>query len=385
MKKYPTILHRPKIFGATLIVGLIFLAIISLVSIYSMRTSSIQEKITANQRNKTVSLMAAEFGANLIVSKVDSKECTSTQFTSCVVSTPTKVSNAQNYNAYWVTDATVNNGNPTVSNGILTFTVVGTARDSNGTEVLARSRIQFSIQPPVDAPPRVAETGGNVQVSGRLTLGGSGHTNGNWEVSSGNNNVTGTLSAKSSTINVGGLEPEQYQPNMPEIDMPTVESLYPTQLSGAFSACNFTSNENLNGAIRRCSSVTFAGPVLNGTIVVNGNVTIRKDRNLLGITLIVNGNIDVDSNANNVIGSEANRSTLAATGNIEASGNVTNVYADLITNGNVIFTGFGNNSQIVGKVAARGNIQSTGGLKIVSAVPFTPASPTSVTQWNEVF
>lgn len=50
--------------GVVLVLGLIFLAIASILTVSSMRTTSMQEKITSNQRNKTVALMSAEFGAS---------------------------------------------------------------------------------------------------------------------------------------------------------------------------------------------------------------------------------------------------------------------------------------------------------------------------------
>ena len=371
--------------GVVLLVGLISLVIISMVSIYSMRTSTIQEKITSNQRNKTISLMAAEFGVNYITAKIDDKTCTAASLSGCTIPNPLKVSNQSNYNAYWSTE-----GNPVVSGNTITFTVLGTTRDSAGvgSSVLARSKITFSIQVPVDEiAGRVIETEGNVQVKGRLTVTGGGHANGSWSVTSNQNSVTSGVLSADGNIDVGGVPAAQLSPNNGEnISLPTVESFYSSQLSGSFNnTCSFTSNQNLNGQIIRCKSATFNGPVSNGTIVVDDNVSIGKNDSLLGITLITTGNIDIEPAATGVIGSSAQPSTLATTGNIQVKGNIGNVYGDMRANGSIDLKGNGN-SVINGQLRAQGNIYANGGLEILnpSGTPYTPATPTTIKSWFEV-
>ncbi|MGC9456843.1 MAG: pilus assembly PilX family protein [Halothiobacillaceae bacterium] len=60
-------MNRVKEKGAALIVSMILLTVATIVTVASMRGGTMQEKMTANQHNKTISLMAAEAGASAII------------------------------------------------------------------------------------------------------------------------------------------------------------------------------------------------------------------------------------------------------------------------------------------------------------------------------
>lgn len=69
MKQF-TLPSRQQQSGVALAIGIILLAIASVIAVMSMRTTTMQERMASNQKNKTVSLMAAESGATQVMQRL---------------------------------------------------------------------------------------------------------------------------------------------------------------------------------------------------------------------------------------------------------------------------------------------------------------------------
>ena len=56
--------------GAALVVGIVLLVVSTILALVAMQSSTFQERMASNQYNKTVSLMAAEFGAGALIQEI---------------------------------------------------------------------------------------------------------------------------------------------------------------------------------------------------------------------------------------------------------------------------------------------------------------------------
>lgn len=148
--------------GAALIVGLILLVIMMVGGIAAMRSSTLNEKITSNQRNKTISLLAAETGitqfytwfktaaASSFPSTTQAQDAWKTSTTTPIPSTNTGALTANagsgSLGYFWIDPASVT-WNTSAQTATLTVTGHALSAATSGS-ILATSKIEVTLKAP---------------------------------------------------------------------------------------------------------------------------------------------------------------------------------------------------------------------------------------------
>jgi len=136
--------------GAALVIGLVLLAVASMVTITSLNTGMMQERMAANQDNHARSFMAAEAGGARLVEFVSNGWPTADRF-------PPEALTRVVLNDPSITYTITRHANPPPpwTTSPLAFEVVGHARTPDGSTVLAQTRflIELVQDPPPPPPP----------------------------------------------------------------------------------------------------------------------------------------------------------------------------------------------------------------------------------------
>lgn len=368
--------------GFVLITGMVVLLMVTLVSLSSMRMTGMQERMTANQRHKTISLMAAEAGGSLAI-QAHQKATTTPWWSALPATTPALLTAAglDGHAGHW----RLAHAERLTQSRALTQTVQvqGYAIDSAG-NVLSESTIEFQIQGQAGIL-----SDESIQVNGSASINGSAHSNGHFTVTS-NGSQNAILNGKvTASGNVGfsgsNVPSTAKQSNAAQRDLASeigrvsdATNFGRTLDSATFSACG-TLPQDLQGATRYClGSVDLPNNLHNGTLYVKGDVT--SSGNLSQLNLVVDGSFTQQGGSTWGTGSQT-AVNVAATGNITFSGGGNlNLYGSLWTDGNLVRNG-GGQAVITGSgIVSWGSQTWNGNLTYVG--PGVGAS--TVTQWREL-
>lgn len=350
--------------GFVLGVSLIVLLVATMIVITSMQGATMQERMSSNHNNKSISLMAAEQGANVFWDWLRTENNNNTlnwDDTSWRNSWPLPTSSG---NSFWI--------NPVSDidwyNDRVEVTVNG-ASLSNEDDVLGLTRIRVVFMRPIQGSPSGVNNafkvgllaGGNIQINGNANLTGSAHANANFQVTGGNSSLnnrsgvdenglpftnTSSVSAQASaSISGRGVDSGAVISGAPSKTIPSaIEHIQANQNNpGVIPSCTIP-NGNLNRAVYFCNgNATTSGNFSNGTILVTGNVTHNGASQLGGsgeltVKIVAGGNITVGG-SNNTFG------VFWADGNIVQNGSST-LGGSIIAGGNITRNGVFNYQQI---------------------------------------
>lgn len=351
--------------GVALAIGIILLAIASVVAVMSMRTTTTQERIASNQKNKTISLMAAESGATQIMQRLTNDLEGSVE--EILEDFPTSPQSA-----YMLTDGSggawfisnQNYGTPASGTRKILISVTGLSLENPTSNlVLAESVIRIEIDDIAtssgeeEAPLPILLAGGSIRVNGNLEIVGNGHANGFWNITGGKNTITGQLTSSSGSSGLKGSS----IPVTSQITVPLVTEVYAQHLSppGGFTTCN--ANNFTNGGTYYCSNnVTISKNLTGVTIVSQGNITVNSS--VFNATVVSLGTMTIGQSAQ--LGSETAPVKIGSVGSfgINGGGNI-NIWGDLLVNGALSRNG-GGQSRITGSVRSSGSMTWNGQLQV---------------------
>jgi hypothetical protein len=412
--------------GAALVISMILILVVTIATIASMGGSKMQERMTSNQNNKTISLMAAEAGASEFLAWIAAEEANgsidwddptwrnswSTDPDFDLPDTePESATTGEHHGAYWISDVQWEDAGVGVPRDQVTVTITGLSLIDGQPE--AETAIVLTALAPVapvpgqpGQPARLPEafyagllSGGNIQINGRSSFQGSVHANGNFENSSrsssladrtaidangnpitiesritagGNNNFRGTTPATGRVLS-----------RVPQITVPSASAYIQSARNrpGVIQSCQIPVGDG-GGATYYCAgNVTLGnGTYRNVTILAAGNVT-----NNGGSNLNATGELDI---------------AIIASGNIEFGGQ-SDAYGLFWTDGNATQNG---SSTLAGSIVARGNIQRNGNFSYIQvdrfssglstgitgqpgtpAQPGVPGQPSALSAWREIY
>lgn len=238
--------------GAALAIGLILLAVTSMVTITAINTGAMQERMSANQDNHARAFMAAEAGGASLVTWIRTNGW------------PT-ASNSHPVQSNVVA------GNPSIAftlalqssswaNSPLDVTIEGHALSSDGSTVLARTQLLVSLErvpppaaPPVNAPAAISCFGGPC----RITAGAGQGANEGFGVVSGFDHPIPDLGCTGSSCRM--------QPQGAHRTMPAVPAVFLTHRSGSSVGAQGGGNSGNN------QHPPFQGLNQDGNGIVQGN------------------------------------------------------------------------------------------------------------------
>lgn len=363
--------------GIALALGMILLAILSIVVVMGTRTTTTQERIASNQNNKSVSLLAAESGATQILQILTNDTVTPTD--TLLGTFPTTQATAQRLpgsNGAWfissretvVPDPT----NPNQRN--INITVTGLSLESGSNQPLSESVILLTsletvvttTPPGGPTSPRDFEAGGRVDVNGGVTFEGTGHVEGGWDVSSSGNNVVvrGSVTSNPSATNrfANTTVRSGSPPNIPLV------SSYPvwTDSSITWTTCSGTFVAGQTYYCNNSVSINSNVPA-NVTVYSKANVSLTSASGRAnpspysGLNVIALGNVEFARNQG--VGSSSTGA------NIQAGGDMTIIgcgncqyHGNFLANGTFINNGTGSTA-LYGSLRVNGNMRFNGGLR----------------------
>lgn len=395
--KHHTLSNRRQQSGVALAIGIILLAIASVVAVMSMRTTTTQERIASNQKNKTISLMAAESGATQIMQRLTNT--LDEQVEDILDGFP-----ATPQSAYVLTDGTggawfisaINVVSSSGSTRVLNIDVTGLTLENPTTSlVLAESVVRLQVEDVEttasggeEDPLPTLLSGGNIGVNGNIEIVGDGHANGNWNITRGNNTVQGRITSSSSTSGLRGTTITVAG----NIDVPAVTEKYAADLSPpapGFVTCNAATF--VNGQTYYCNnSVTISSNLTGVKVISQQNITINSS--VYNSTFVSLGTTSVSQSAQ--LGSEAAPIKIGSAGDfsITGGGNI-NIWGDLLINGNTLRNG-GGRSTITGSVHSTGSMTWNGQLRVFGTSGGSGGEPggeddttsfrRSIVEWREL-
>jgi PilX N-terminal len=368
--------------GFVLITGVVVLLLVTMVALASMRITGMQERITANQRNKTVSLMAAEAGASLALKAFDSA-VTPKWWDTLPSAVPALVtaSGMSDSRGYW---KLANTNELTQSKAMAqNVEILGYAMDDSG-NALSETTIVFQIHGQLGLLSH--ET---IKVSGSANITGNAHSNDDFTVSSnGSQNAiaNGKVTAHDDVSFSGANVPSAAKQSnaalrdlSAEVGRVGDEKNYGRVFDNAvFSSCN-NLGPDLKGEVFYCNGdLVLSGNTTNGTIFVKGNVESSGD--LSRLTLVVDGSFTQKGAANWGVSSSTSVS-IASTGNININGGGNfNMYGSLWADGDVVRNGGGQAVVRGAGIVSFGSQTWNGNLTYVGV----GTGARMVTQWREV-
>jgi len=207
--------------GAALAIGLILLAVASLVTVASLSTGVMQNRMASNQDNNARSFKAAEAGgASLVRWFSDNDWPTAARFPS--MSTSRMISNDPSIN-YTLTR--LNPSQPWTTSPLL-FEVEGRSLSADGSAVLARTRLLVEIQQSAPAPRTTAPAAISCFNGPCTIIAGAGR---------GSDLGFGTISGFNHPVPPSGCSGSgcRMQPQGADRDMPAVPAVYLGHPSGS--------------------------------------------------------------------------------------------------------------------------------------------------------
>ena len=332
MKKIPSRSAKGKQTGAALLVGLVLLVIMMIGGVAAMRTTSLNEKATSNQRNKTISMLAAETGVDQFYKwfaaasgstypiSTSARNAWQTDPTYPVPSTNSGQLNANVRTAtlgtdslgyFWVDPASVtwNSSNLTVS-----LTVTGHALSSTSSgAILATSKIEVTLKAPgLNLIPSMPAA--PMAIAGQISSFDAASSN-NFKVSSPTTPAIATSSA-GSTGTITSAIPNNRVANYPGVNAdgsscanPCVQTVSFGSTWGDASALqslvtSLQAKGTAGGVQYYSGNVTFGGgaqELSNSTpvTIVMGDVTFQgSPSDYTGLLLVLGGSINVIGGGN---------------------------------------------------------------------------------------
>lgn len=381
--------------GAALAVSLILLVVATLAAIAATRGSHMQERMTSNQNNKAISLMAAEAGATEFWNWLGDEQESGTMdwddatwrngWQASIPTDQTGNHNAGQFGYYWLDPDDID-----WQPGFVRVMISGQSGPDN-LNPLGRTRVELRFDRPMSsnvdpAFMRGLLAHGNIGIQGNANLTGSGHANGNFNVTGGNsslndrtgvddegNPITMTASVSghgSASMSGGGVNQDHVVSGAQTVTVPSASAYINANRDnqGVINSCSIPSG-NLNGAVYYCNgNATTSGNFSNVTILATGSVTHGGSAQLgisqeLTVMIVAGGNITING-ANNTFGV------------FWAGGNITQNGASILG----------------GSIIAGGNITRNGVFNYVQyddfgdlGMPMAPPSGLSIESWVEVF
>lgn len=331
-KRSTALVHsRRRNSGAALIVSLVLLIIMMVGGIAAMRGTSLNEKATSNQRNKTISLMAAESGVqafhqwfrtNVNSANWPTTTATKNAWQTSIPSSASPVSNSGivgDFGYFWVDPAVV--WGPTSSKTV-SIKVTGHALSPTGS-VLATTRINIEFQIPglnlIPSMP-IAPIG----IAANITSFNPSNSN-NFSVQGGSGPAIATINAASDNVittalNGPGAKPNTYTGTNPDgtpctsacvesnLGSPwndfsflksTIDSLTAKAVTNPDQVQVFTGNTTFGSGGERLNNST--APLSPPVTVVIGNVEFKNGVDYSGLVIIVGNTVDITGGGGSII------------------------------------------------------------------------------------
>lgn len=378
--------------GAALIVSMILLTVATIVTVASMRGGTMQEKMTANQNNKAVSLMAAEAGGSAFFDWIVSEFENGTMawsdpdwqddWQSVIPSNQAGSHNLGSNGYYWLDPADVSwNADDVV------VTLTGQAGpDVNAPLGQTKLRMIFN-RPELGGTDPAFLAGlladGNIDINGNADFTGSAHANGEFNVSGGQNSLNdrdsvdedGNPVTLESSVSAHGdakmrrVDQERVMGGADTIEVPSASEYINEKKAGGgvIESCEIPTGD-LGGAVYYCDgNARTSGSFSNVTILADGDIDHRGSAQLgasedLTVMIVAGGDITINGR-NDTFG------VYWADGNVRQNGR----------------------STIGGSVVAGGDIRRNGVFDYVQYdnfggldVPEGPAADPSILSWVEV-
>lgn len=354
--------------GAALAIGLILMAVATVVSVAAMHAAGTEERIAANQRDVAVAFMAAETGLSKAIAWLDSS------------------GNAQNC---WDDDgsecsAEINKLDQSVpgdyegTSWTVAMSIAGDTAElvSQGMTAANTSRIVRVLYTlPTDPGPNPAFLKGllsdrDILVTGASVFRGSAHANRDFTNRAGGSSlIDAEITAHRTAIYQGSGGPAK---KGERIDVPSAESY----ILGAKDA---------GGVINSCTIESY-NPPERQTYFCDGDLTVSGAQDMSRITLLVNGNVTWNGSA--PLGGEGELTVaVIATGNIILNGE-RDSYGVWWADGTVRQNG---SSVLGGAVVAGFDIERRGSFTFEQRddfgdidLPMVPGLPSNARGWREL-
>ncbi len=365
--------------GAALAIGLILMAVATLVSVTAMHVAGTEERIAANQREVSVAFMAAETGLSQAISWLE----TGNNAENCWNLGETQCRNAINAlggevagdyaGTMWEIEVRLTPGGDTAE-------LISRGSTATGTDRIVR----VLYTRPTDPGPAPGFLVGllseeDVDVRGSADFRGGAHGNRNF-INTGNSTLWGATisSTVGMTENLTLRDGGQVLSGQPKVEVPSVNAYInggdgipaAKDAPNVIKSCNLPSNGNLGGNTYFCDSNLTVGrntALRNGTVLVNGDVTYRGAADLgaageLSLGIFATGDITFN-------GSRDSHAVWWAEGNIRQNGS----------------------SSLNGAAVSGGTIRINGASEYIQnddfgtiALPTVPGLPSNARGWREL-
>ncbi|EED36834.1 conserved hypothetical protein [Luminiphilus syltensis NOR5-1B] len=399
--------------GAALVVSLILLAVATLVIVYGMRGTNLQERMTANQNNKSISFVAAEAGGSeflgWLVAEDDAgtvdwtdatwQESWKTAVGFTLPDSPVTTASIGTYGAYYIS---------AIIWGTDDVVVNVTGNSLGGTDSVGQTTLQLTYQKPqLYIPPGPGPafakgllTEGSITVNGTSSFTGSAHANeafdGRGELVDLNDlDAEGELVPYPSDISASGTA--TFSGDVPDGSTIADRVTSDAEPFDVPSAADFVTDHGLNAspdadgftaAIAACEIPDGDG--LGRMYYCDGDVDLDRNASHQNVTILATGNIT--QNGSSDIGvNNALDVALVAGGEITLNGQ-TDTFGVFWAEGDVIHNG---TSTLTGAVVSGGDFTKNGGLAFVQSKRFSgnlqlpdpdpiPVPP-SILSWREIY
>jgi len=364
--------------GVALISSLVILVVVLFFSISAMQSSRMNEGLSANYRNSTLALEAAEAGVSHVIKHMSTTYSYSTT-PDCAVDGPTLFSESDvDFSATGTPSRTYN---ARLSCDGDDFYAYGEGFVFSGGDEVSRRNLKVEVEPArQEEDPRLLSgilAGGNVEVNGKSTIVGNVHANGDVDLKQLTDETVGSITA-SGTVKSKDLE--THDPDVAcetavcaasgvdSVEIPPVvvsefigdfydasgnvipgEDVY-VELDVVGGECDLNISGDQSEVLYYCAGdLNLSGSFNNTTIVADGNIDHGGSSNLgeksdgeqpVDTLIAATGNIIMNGNDDSYAVFYANGS-MTQNGNSELFGSIV-VGQDVTRNGGIVFTDMDN-------------------------------------------
>ena len=338
--KHPPKLNSSRQDGAALIVGLILLAVATIVTLLSMSSGHMQERMTSNTNNQAIAFKSAETGASEFWAWMRSDpgwESDDWQTDTDIPTSADEAINLGDHGYYWIDPDEVEWDSPEPD--LVSVVVRGHARVGDDAVGEQKVRVTFSRGQPQDVHPAFSQgllSDQDIEINGNADLYGSAHANGMFEATGGNSglfrreveNEDGEMETVESTVSAGGEVDLRgdiqgtLASDSPTVDVPSAKEYideFRAEGHEVVETCEDIEGGDHGGTVYYCDGdIDTSGDIKNATILAEGDVehggaSTLGEEGELEIMIVSGGDIIVN-------GSSATHGVFWAEGKVRKNG-----------------------------------------------------------------